>query len=275
MPDGTQETSIRIMKMVVTPGQAQTWLDMAPRNRTLRPAKLLEYSTAMANHAWKESHQGLAFDAHGHLLDGAHRLHACIKAGVPFTTLVSFGIDPAVRQFMDIGVTRTPGDILGIDREQTQTNLLAATLRWLWVYDQGKMTTDFRRSLPKSELFVLRDRYINLPGSFWVASMQTLLPQSLGVALHYLMAKKDAHLAEEFMKELGLGEGLHREEPMYKLRTVLLENVRNTKRKMTPAYQAAIVIKTWNRWRVGNKTHGRTPRWISSGEKAEQFPTIL
>jgi hypothetical protein len=260
---------------VVTPAMAEAWLADAGPNRALRRGKVLEYSAAMLAGEWILTHQGLAFDAEGHLLDGFHRLHACLKAGVAFETSVTMGLEASARPVMDIGATRTPGDILHVDQTESNANLLAATLRWIWLYEQGDVAKLIARTFPKTHLFAVRDAHAGVRESFWVAQhVHHLCRQSLAVALHYLMAQKDPILATRFAEALFKGEGLQAQDTVYRLRQALIKNALSHRKKMTPVYQAAIIVQAWNLWRLGRFTSTRALRWNEGGTESDPFPTI-
>lgn len=104
------KTEIKTKIMQVTPEQAEKWLAASPGNRRIKPAKVAEYSAAIGAGRWTLNGERLAFDDHGKLMNGHHRLHACIKACRPFTTEVVFGLDRATMSTIDTGVRRSLAD---------------------------------------------------------------------------------------------------------------------------------------------------------------------
>ena len=50
----------------------------------------------MQNGEWKLNGKSICFDWNGRLLNGQHRLSAVVRSGVPLTTLVVRGLDPAL-----------------------------------------------------------------------------------------------------------------------------------------------------------------------------------
>jgi hypothetical protein len=63
-----------------------------PRNRTISEGTVSAYATDMRNKRWTLTHQGLAFDENGDLIDGQHRLWACFQSGCSFESNVTRGI---------------------------------------------------------------------------------------------------------------------------------------------------------------------------------------
>ena len=99
---------------VVTPAIARDWIQVNTKNRRIRSAKVDQYDASMRAGRWAFNGQAIVFDVHGRLMNGQHRLLACIKAGVSFKVLVVHGVDAEAFDTLDTGAARTAGDILGI-----------------------------------------------------------------------------------------------------------------------------------------------------------------
>ena len=82
--------------------------------REVRPAVIKAYARFMLNHDWPVTHQGIAFDWNGNLLDGQHRLHAIIECGRTIRMQVTKNLDPEAFKYVDRGVNRNAGDFLSI-----------------------------------------------------------------------------------------------------------------------------------------------------------------
>jgi hypothetical protein len=107
------ETKIVKKTMEITPELAQKWLERNDENqRSIRKDDVRKYAEHMKNGEWEQNGETIKFDTEGNLLDGQHRLLACIKAGVPFTTIVVTGISNAAKMTIDVGTPRTPRDVL-------------------------------------------------------------------------------------------------------------------------------------------------------------------
>jgi len=83
---------------VVTPEMAHSYLLHNARHRPIKEKKVNEYMAQMIDGSWKLNGKPIIFDSNGRLLNGQHRLSAVIKAGVPLTTVVIHGVDPAVQE---------------------------------------------------------------------------------------------------------------------------------------------------------------------------------
>ena len=120
----------------VTPDVARAILSIANNgNRNIRSKEVSCYSQAMTEDAWKVTHQGIAFDLHDDLRDGAHRLTAVVESGVPQVFMVSMGVHPDIMAVIDIGRRRTVADALMIGYQIGTDNHLASVLN---IVDRGR-----------------------------------------------------------------------------------------------------------------------------------------
>jgi hypothetical protein len=101
---------------VVTPELAKKWLGHnMPNNRHLTPSRVTQYARDMKEGNWKMTGDPVRFDTKGHLVDGQHRLSACVAAQLPFTTVVGRDISHPATYVMDQGKKRSLADALRVD----------------------------------------------------------------------------------------------------------------------------------------------------------------
>jgi hypothetical protein len=98
--------------VLVTPDVAQKWLEGNTHNRTLRQSTVERYARDMTEGRWRKTHQGIAFDSDGVLIDGQHRLWAIFTAGVEIEMLVTYGLDMSAQEVIDGGEVRQARDTL-------------------------------------------------------------------------------------------------------------------------------------------------------------------
>jgi hypothetical protein len=99
---------------VVTPKMAARWL--AENNTLNRPMRSLwrEYlARVITEGRWQVTHQGIAFNCDGTLLDGQHRLAAIVDAGKPVKMWVARGLPRPAMNGIDQGRNRTASDLAG------------------------------------------------------------------------------------------------------------------------------------------------------------------
>lgn len=99
----------------VTPDLARQWLAANTANRAIRRSHSAAMARLMRAGEWKLTHQGVAFAADGRLLDGQHRLHSVIEAGVSVKMLVFVGLPNDAFGALDRGLKRQLRDDLAQD----------------------------------------------------------------------------------------------------------------------------------------------------------------
>lgn len=112
---------------------ATKMLEGNTHNRAINQARVRQFASDMADGRWMENGESLKFDMNGTLQDGQHRLWAVIESDTSQPMVVVRGLFPEAQDTMDIGASRTTGQILRLNG-QTNPNFAAAVahllLRW-------------------------------------------------------------------------------------------------------------------------------------------------
>lgn len=101
----------------ITPEIAKRFLSRNVANRNLREATVRSYEIDMRRGNWVPTHQGIAFNDRGDLIDGQHRLTAIVRSGATVKMLITRGL-PAesgrtkTMDAVDVGAVRTVRDHL-------------------------------------------------------------------------------------------------------------------------------------------------------------------
>lgn len=114
---------------VITPQIAQRYLEKNTSNRELRPAVVRRYANAMLNGLWEETHQGIAFNKEGVLIDGQHRLSAIVMSGVTQKFLVARGVEHKASIAIDVHAKRNFADTLSASRGESVNKRIIAVIR--------------------------------------------------------------------------------------------------------------------------------------------------
>ncbi|MBU6529746.1 hypothetical protein HZS56_01190 [Streptomyces sp. A108] len=117
----------------VSPELAAEWLTRNTSNRPLSKSAVQQLAGRIQRGEWQLTHQGIAFDEDGVLIDGQHRLAAITKAGATVPLTVTHGVPRSSFTVMDTGRKRTGRDALALVGEANSTHL-AAALRGLHLY---------------------------------------------------------------------------------------------------------------------------------------------
>lgn len=76
------------------------------------------YASQMKEGLWQINGEAIILSDQGELLDGQHRLYACVEAGVPFRTILVKGISKEAFKTINTGKKRTGRDIFTINALQ-------------------------------------------------------------------------------------------------------------------------------------------------------------
>ena len=99
-----------------TPKKAAEALKTNKNNRRVRKARVLMFASMMKQGQWRLTHQGIAFDQNGKLIDGQHRLIALIESGatIPMVTIMNIDNKSTIGT-VDTMAARTAKDHLHFD----------------------------------------------------------------------------------------------------------------------------------------------------------------
>lgn len=262
--------------------------DYNKKNRTLSEPRARGMSKLMRNGEWKDCVSSISFGTDGMLLDGQHRLRACVLSKRPLTITVVNGVPNENITRFDIGRNRTGGDTLKMYGVSNST-LLGAAIRKILVLERcyGKPVTQATWSHPisnqdildwykkyeyedednnkKSEIHDAIEITTNNNSKYRWATTSTL------VAMYWLFGHGSE--ADRFLNDLISGEGLISVDPVYALRQKLLEH--QADRRHEDADVLALYIDAWNARQEGRQLRWYDARTLArrlSGEKKSKIP---
>ena len=124
-PPATSNTTIEL----ITPDIAKKYLlSNTDKNRNLMENYVNFLADCMLRGEWMLTGQGIGFDVNGRLINGQHRLHACVRSGVSITIEVTRNLDPVSFRVMDAGHNRTLAFATGIPSKEVAVYRLAHSL---------------------------------------------------------------------------------------------------------------------------------------------------
>lgn len=268
----TNDTNIKVT--TVTPELAEAWLGKNTHNRNLRPAHVRGLAEDMKSGNWRWNGEAIKFSPEGVLLDGQHRLAAIVETGISIKMLVIFGVDEGAQHTMDTGSKRTPGDMLKL-RGEKNTNMLASGIRSCLLWERGVRSFTGRGSGATVTNPMILDYLVSHPemrdytSRFVSLKNHVKMPASVGVTAIKLFTEIDAADAEHFFDRLASGEG-YKGEPIFELARALQEASDKTKISRTPTWKLAVMIKAWNKYRLGEEV--KLLSYRPGGSNREKFP---
>lgn len=243
----------------ITPQTAKEMLGANTNNRDVSRKQVELFARTMSQQAWQLNGEAIKFSADGRLLDGQHRLLACMQSGVPFRTLVIRGLPDETQRTMDAGKTRTMANVLELQGKNS-AGRLATIGRIIYVGDQLGIEAaildnvtptrnellDFINATPQLETVASQ------AGQFYGRSGH-LLTASIYALLWWTFNEIDPDACEKFFDMLATGANLNEGNPILTLRNNLFEigkrgahSDRASRRRIV-----GMTIKAWNKWRNG------------------------
>lgn len=235
----------------ITPEIAVSWLERNESNRNLDQSTVDRYARDMRAGRWHMTGDPIQFGISGRLLNGQHRLWACVEADTPFETMVIRGLvnEVEIVDVIDTGKKRTLGNALQIHGEKDAV-LLAAIINHCWRFEDSKMKgpwptheegLEWLNDNPQVREATTLARYVykNLKAQ----------ASSVGTA-YYLNSRVDAIAAEEFWQKAATGELLSAGDPILAYRRWIHSAV-SKREKPAPAVWLAYALKAMSLWRKG------------------------
>jgi hypothetical protein len=235
--------------------KAATWLKSNRSNRKLRKSIVARYAADMASSRWVLNGESIVFDAKGLLIDGQHRLAACIEAGAPFESVVVRGVPQGVAfQTIDGGFGRTVADALGGVEYGAIT---AAVAKLALLHERGQLLKVKQGTVTRQEIVEFaKANYaaIKSASAFVVGNdnyKKLASPTLLAVSL-YLFRKYDTGKADSFFASVMDGVDLKANDPAYLLRERLIAAKNSGTRHTLPLL--ALIFKAFRLYLAGTKT---------------------
>ena len=248
-----------------------------PHNRRTKPIKIKEYAKDMEEGKWVLNGETIKFADDGYLHDGQNRMKACIRAGVPFTTDIRFGIPASAFSTIDTGKSKTGEDML-TNAGYTNTTKRAGALRWLMNFQSSNIQN--RTTYPTQEL-LNRQKKLDVDGediAFNDAiSEATLMYKQAKVfvvssmtALLFLYGKYDPHIINDIIRDADRDVG-----NMKKLRLILTSVAVSSGNYggIQDTIRHAYIILTFNAYCNRKRLTANSLKW-SSADPYPAFPWV-
>jgi hypothetical protein len=242
--------------MTITPNDAAKWLQCNKTNRPLRKSHVTFLASEIENGNWQLNGQAIVIADNEEVLDGQHRLHAIIEAGIAIQSLVIYGITPEAFRTIDTGIVRTGADALFLYFTEVNNSVVkAAATATQWCHRLERQMIAKHTKLSNTDVI---DYVKEHPGLLHCAETLFSYPKDArplsvgcGTALYEMFNRKNAEAATKFMRRLYTGEDLVRTDAEWQLRTAFVRDAQRTS-KFPQAIRMRMVIKGWNWLRRGN-----------------------
>jgi hypothetical protein len=264
---------MRMEVVEITPELAESLLltTEAVPHRTRTARRVAGFAGAMARGQWQITHQPIAIDPAGTLIDGQHRLSAVVAAGIPVSMLVAYNVPRETFAVIDAGQARSTSQALYI-AGHVDVNITAAAVRAVMMYDQIKGT----RRLPTGDLraqvttpdvldYLDSDRGAIIRTAIAPARMiavnvsrtgiRSWLTAAIAIVYEATPDDPDLGLRLAFIDALHTGAMLPPGSPILRFRRWLISDngYDNVNRNYRQQVGIAALIQTWNAWTQGRE----------------------
>lgn len=260
--------------VTITPAMAKSWLDNRnlERNRRYSRAIAARYAAEMRAGIWKTTHQGIAFDWDGFLLDGQHRLGAVGIVNRPVDMHVTVGCDPDTFDVLDTGYKRTANQLVN----HTHAKIMSAAARFVGVID-GTIKTGqihygvYAHNPSSAEILDTVGRWPEL-GTFGASAVHCRKRGNVLAAPHLAVLAQAARTQyadriPTWLDGLAYGENLTGTDSRLHLRNRFASDRRALTGQRAMAY--ALIVRAWNAYATG------APMGVLRVRGDEQMPTVI
>lgn len=238
----------------VTPKMAEMFLYWGAANRPVRRKHVEYLAGAIQRGEWKANGEAIIFDSSGKMIDGQHRCHAVIQAGVGVMTLVVRGVENGAFETIDRGATRSNTDALFMDGEKNYM-VLSAMLKL--IHDIEHETVASPRKLSSIEQRKVLDAHpLARDWASRQAAIHTLMAGTTQLcAVLCLIEERCGSRARDFYADIASGANLEEGSPILALRNRLTSDriLRNSGAQSIRAQICNLVARAWNCYARGEK----------------------
>lgn len=268
-------TEVQTEIVTVSPADAMKILESNKNNRRIRQIRVQTYARDMKAGKWAVGTSALLFGRNGELLDGQHRLLACVLANKSFRTVVIRGVSNKAHAMIDVGAARTLSDELKY-RGETRTAQLASALNLVYAYDHDVSGMKDVSGASRSEVIRHLDQNPGLRDVVVLGEKVTkigVMQSSYCAALYILWREHGVEKAEQFHAWLMDGTDYGDGDPCLALRAYALNAASTRLIRPDRVEWMAIVIKAINFWLLDQPV--QKLRWRKIGSTRETFPRIV
>jgi hypothetical protein len=259
-------------KAVVAP--KTRWVEMTPPwasnllqnsnhdNRKIRESKVNRYAGDMKRGQWRDTGESIKIAGTGRLIDGQHRLAACVVAQKPFRTLLVEGLSEESILHVDTGLPRNRGDVLRFRGHEQWTNEVAQVARLLIGLEKGVNIGNHQAVAELGDELLIHvaekwyDELVYCIRKGSALQNRVGLSKRLWAGLIFEMRQCDEEMASEFFDKLNTGTNLDPGSPILALREWAAKQARNARERRAPLsdkqYFTAFHL-AWNAW-IENKS---------------------
>jgi len=266
------QLGVYITIRTIDPIMAKELLAGQHKNRNISPFSVNRYKEFMQSNQWVMNGEPIIFGGNK-LIDGQHRLTACIQAGKSFQSVWIELQDDGAFKTLNQGKRRNPADVLSIEGHANVSVLNSAITMLARIDEVGELPFQgfgggTRVSIPNHEINEWAKKYPHLGLTVkkcqgWYKNFR--IKKGPFSTLHYMLRRSETHLfdfddesadsnADKFFDSLCSGLDLSKGSPILPYRNHLLRMM-SANEKISPHYIIRGGILSYNAWLTGQKTN--------------------
>ena len=250
-----QLKTVIVGEVTITPEAAAKILQEHNRpegNRKISVTQLRLLSHSMEAGDYILTGETIIFDQHGNVINGQHRLTACVDSGNAIPALVVIGVSDQAFMVLDQHAKRTIGQVLGMLNSPTPNELGAAISTLFSFLTTGVLNKSHWRITVNDSLRLLQE-HPRLQDSVAFAlsyrkGCRIFGSSSIPVVSHYVFRHADPVLADEFFSALldfKIPDGTKWQGPHLLLKRLSTDSL-DSKSRLHPRIVSGLLVKAWN-----------------------------
>lgn len=224
----TELTNMNVQQVIMTPEWAKELLQKNKKNRAPKAALIIKLRGDIRRGKWHLTHQPIAIDTNGQLIDGQHRLMAISQENVSVPLMLATDCVAETMIAVDTGNQRTINDILKIDGMKNSAAKASTVKLYLSFYEYPGVYWNGRNAYSAQIIGEKINDLDNLDQAILMAKRFYYLFKQLNVsaiACFILLALDYEYDIEEidlFLHKLSSGEDILIGDPIYAYRQFLI-----------------------------------------------------
>lgn len=237
----------------IYPDMARAWLSKNVKNRKISPKHKAKLARDMKSDSWQMTGDAIRFDVNGNLLDGQHRLQACIDSDAPFQSFVIYGLPPESQDVMDTVRPRTAADMLSMHGFHG-TSILTGMCRYIAEIKTGVTMDSVKLSNAEIlHMVALRPKLSVSIGHVW--KLPPGIPRPALGLVHYIASEMlgNAGDADEFINVFKTGVPAYPNDPAHTLRERFIRSKSDTRQAIKRSENLRACAHAWNAFSKGGR----------------------
>lgn len=258
--------------VTLTPEEAAHMLEANQSNRPLNDQHVKRIARQILDGKWKFNGDTIKRSTNKNILDGQHRLWACITADKPIQTIIVDGIEEEA--FATIDTMRKPrsgSDVLALMGVTNHRSTVSAALQWL-IRWQRKTLETYRDPKNRIENSDIEQAYRDNGGIGRAAErsnkLRAVANPGMVAFFYFILSNRNPDLAERFMHTMENPSGVGINDPFFRLRAYFMAD----KSRKDSVITIALMVKAANA--AHEERELKLLTWRNQGSNPEPFPTL-